>query len=67
MSQPAKRKAAPSPQERASPKEAAAEVLAGQPGPNARVWLGPLTLVVWVLPGLVRVRLMAAGALATLA
>src|ERR1700694_917197 len=36
-------------QEAASPKEAAAEVLAGQPGPSARTWLGPLTLVVWVL------------------
>jgi undecaprenyl-diphosphatase len=35
--------------EAASPKEAAAEVIAGQPGPSARAWLGPLTIVVAVL------------------
>jgi undecaprenyl-diphosphatase len=33
----------------ASPKQAAAEVVAGQPGPSARTWLGPLTLVVWLM------------------
>jgi membrane-associated phospholipid phosphatase len=33
----------------AEPKEAAAEVLAGRPGPTARRWLGPTALVVFVL------------------
>jgi membrane-associated phospholipid phosphatase len=46
MSQAANQKPVPGPQ---GPKEAAAEVLAGQPGPSARRWLGPLTLVVWLL------------------
>ena len=33
----------------AEPKQAAAEVLAGQPGPAARRWLGPTALAVFVL------------------
>jgi undecaprenyl-diphosphatase len=33
----------------AEPKQAAKEVLAGQPGPTARRWLGPVVLVVFVL------------------
>ncbi|HEY8643315.1 MAG TPA: phosphatase PAP2 family protein, partial [Candidatus Dormibacteraeota bacterium] len=33
----------------AEPRQAAAEVLAGQPGPTARRWLGPTVLVVFVL------------------
>jgi membrane-associated phospholipid phosphatase len=33
----------------AEPKKAAAEVLAGRPGPTARRWLGPTVLVVFVL------------------
>jgi len=33
----------------AEPKEAAAEVIAGRPGPTARRWLGPAALVVSVL------------------
>jgi undecaprenyl-diphosphatase len=33
----------------AEPKQAAAEVIAGRPGPTARRWLGPTTLVVFVL------------------
>ena len=33
----------------AEPKQAAAEVIAGQPGPTARRWLGPTALVVFVL------------------
>ena len=33
----------------AEPKQAAAEVLAGQPGPTARRWLGPTVLVVFAL------------------
>ena len=33
----------------AQPKKAAAEVLAGQPGPTARRWLGPTALAVFVL------------------
>ena len=33
----------------AEPKQAAAEVLAGRPGPAARRWLGPTALVVFVL------------------
>ena len=33
----------------AEPKQAAAEVLAGKPGPTARRWLGPTALVVFVL------------------
>jgi undecaprenyl-diphosphatase len=33
----------------AEPKQAAAEVLAGRPGPTARRWLGPAALVVFVL------------------
>jgi membrane-associated phospholipid phosphatase len=33
----------------ARPKQAAAEVLAGQPGPAARRWLGPTALVVFIL------------------
>ncbi|HEV2035100.1 MAG TPA: phosphatase PAP2 family protein [Candidatus Dormibacteraeota bacterium] len=33
----------------AAPKQAAAEVLAGQPGPTARRWLGPTALAVFVL------------------
>jgi membrane-associated phospholipid phosphatase len=33
----------------AEPRQAAAEVLAGQPGPTARRWLGPTALVVFVL------------------
>jgi undecaprenyl-diphosphatase len=33
----------------AEPKQAAAEVLAGQPGPTARRWLGPTALAVFVL------------------
>jgi membrane-associated phospholipid phosphatase len=33
----------------AEPKEAAAEVLAGRPGPTARRWLGPTAVVVFVL------------------
>jgi membrane-associated phospholipid phosphatase len=33
----------------AEPKQAAAEVLAGQPGPTARRWLGPTALVVFAL------------------
>ncbi len=49
MSQAANQKAAAGPQDPGSPKEAAAEVLAGQPGPSARRWLGPLTLAVWLL------------------
>ena len=40
---------AASPREVASPKEAAGEVIAGQPGPGARRWLGPLTIVVAAL------------------
>ena len=32
-----------------APREAAAEVLAGRPGPTARRWLGPMALVVLVL------------------
>ncbi len=40
-------KAAPAPL--AEPKQAAAEVIAGQPGPTARRWLGPTALVVFVL------------------
>jgi len=33
----------------AAPKQAAAEVIAGRPGPAARRWLGPTALVVFVL------------------
>jgi len=33
----------------AEPKQAAAEVIAGRPGPTARRWLGPTTLVVFTL------------------
>jgi membrane-associated phospholipid phosphatase len=33
----------------AAPKQAAAEILAGRPGPTARRWLGPTALVVFVL------------------
>jgi len=33
----------------AEPKEAAAEVIAGRPGPTARRWLGPAALVVFIL------------------
>jgi hypothetical protein len=33
----------------AEPKQAAKEVLAGQPGPTARRWLGPTALVIFVL------------------
>jgi membrane-associated phospholipid phosphatase len=33
----------------AEPKQAAAEILAGQPGPTARRWLGPTALAVFVL------------------
>ena len=33
----------------AEPKQAVAEVLAGQPGPTARRWLGPTTLAVFIL------------------
>jgi undecaprenyl-diphosphatase len=33
----------------AAPKQAAAEVLAGQPGPTARRWLGPTALAVFLL------------------
>ena len=33
----------------AEPKQAAAEVLAGNPGPTARRWLGPTTLIVFAL------------------
>jgi undecaprenyl-diphosphatase len=33
----------------AEPKQAAAEVIAGRPGPTARRWLGPAALVVFVL------------------
>jgi len=33
----------------AEPKQAAAEVLAGRPGPTARRWLGPTALVVFVM------------------
>jgi membrane-associated phospholipid phosphatase len=33
----------------AEPKQAAAEVLAGRPGPTARRWLGPTALVVFLL------------------
>lgn len=33
----------------ARPRQAAAEVLAGQPGPAARRWLGPTALVVFIL------------------
>jgi hypothetical protein len=33
----------------AEPKQAAAEVIAGRPGPTARRWLGPTTLVVFIL------------------
>jgi membrane-associated phospholipid phosphatase len=33
----------------AEPKQAAKEVLAGQPGPTARRWLGPTALVVFIL------------------
>jgi membrane-associated phospholipid phosphatase len=33
----------------AEPKQAAAEVIAGRPGPSARRWLGPTALVVFVL------------------
>jgi len=33
----------------ARPKQAAAEVFAGQPGPAARRWLGPTALVVFIL------------------
>ncbi len=33
----------------AEPKQAAAEVIAGQPGPTARRWLGPTALVFFVL------------------
>jgi membrane-associated phospholipid phosphatase len=33
----------------AEPRQAAAEVLAGQPGPTARRWLGPTVLVVFLL------------------
>jgi membrane-associated phospholipid phosphatase len=37
------------PEPLAEPKQAAAEVLAGRPGPTARRWLGPTALVVFVL------------------
>ena len=33
----------------AKPKQAAAEVIAGRPGPTARRWLGPTALIVFVL------------------
>jgi len=33
----------------AEPKQAAAEVIAGRPGPTARRWLGPTALVVFIL------------------
>jgi undecaprenyl-diphosphatase len=33
----------------AAPKQAAAEVIAGRPGPTARRWLGPTALVVFIL------------------
>jgi len=33
----------------ASPKQAAEEVIAGRPGPSARMWLGPLTVAVAVM------------------
>lgn len=33
----------------AAPKQAAAEVIAGRPGPTARHWLGPTALVVFIL------------------
>jgi membrane-associated phospholipid phosphatase len=33
----------------ADPKQAAAEVIAGRPGPTARRWLGPAALVVFIL------------------
>ncbi|HAC46123.1 MAG TPA: hypothetical protein DCF65_08650, partial [Chloroflexi bacterium] len=33
----------------AEPKQAAAEVIAGRPGPTARRWLGPAALIVFVL------------------
>jgi membrane-associated phospholipid phosphatase len=33
----------------AEPKQAAAEVIAGRPGPTARRWLGPTVLIVFVL------------------
>ena len=33
----------------ADPKQAAAEVIAGRPGPTARRWLGPTALVVFIL------------------
>ena len=33
----------------AEPKQAAAEIIAGRPGPTARRWLGPTALVVFVL------------------
>jgi membrane-associated phospholipid phosphatase len=38
-----------SPAPLAEPKQAAAEILAGQPGPTARRWLGPTALAVFVL------------------
>jgi membrane-associated phospholipid phosphatase len=37
------------PKDAPDPKEAAKEILAGQPAANARAWLGPLTLVMAVL------------------
>lgn len=36
----------------AEPKQAAAEVIAGRPGPTARRWLGPTALAVFVLFGI---------------
>ena len=36
----------------AEPKQAAAEVIAGRPGPTARRWLGPTALVVFALFGI---------------
>jgi membrane-associated phospholipid phosphatase len=36
----------------AAPKQAAAEVIAGRPGPTARRWLGPTALVVFILFGI---------------
>ncbi len=38
-----------SPAPLAEPKQAAAEIIAGRPGPTARRWLGPAALVVFVL------------------
>jgi membrane-associated phospholipid phosphatase len=49
VSQAANQQEEASPNEAASPKAAAAEIIAGRPGPSARRWLGPLTIGVALL------------------